>query len=118
MAQWYKVTIPAASCGTKAVILQNDFETLFTINGTPNGAAMFRSHGDQNDLFYFSPGAVAIALGLIQHFSGQPCPPPVGDGESPKLLVGHPDERDILLKSEPSPKPGVRRKLNKILGRE
>ena len=36
-SQWYKVVIPAGGCGTKAAILQNDFQTLYTINGAPNG---------------------------------------------------------------------------------
>jgi hypothetical protein len=68
---------------------------------------------------YFSPGAVAIARGLILHFSGEPCPPPVAEGDIPVLLVGHRDERDLLLRSaENSLKSGVRRKLDRILGRE
>lgn len=116
--QWYSVTIPAAECGTRAAILKNDFETLYTINGTPNGAALFTSHGNESELFYFSPGAVAIAGGLIQHFSGQPCSAPVEDAGKPLLLVGHADERDILLRSAENPKPRLRRKIDQILGRE
>jgi hypothetical protein len=118
--QWYRVTVPAAQCGTQAQILQNDFETLFTINGAPNGAALFTSHDAQcqNQFFYFSPGAVAIARGLIQHFAGQPCPPPVSDSENLKLLVGRTAERDVLLKSDDALKPRAKRKLDRILGRE
>jgi hypothetical protein len=118
--QWYKVTLPAAECGTQAQILQNDFETLFTINGSPNGAALFTNHDekDENQLFYFSPAAVPIARGLIQHFAGQPCPPPLADAENPKLLVGRTDERDVLLKRDDARKPRAKRKLDRIIGRE
>ena len=31
-AQWFTVTVPAAECGTKARILQNGFEALYTVN--------------------------------------------------------------------------------------
>jgi hypothetical protein len=73
--QWYKVTIPAAERNTRGKILQNDFDTLFAINGRPKDAALFRYPEGVSDThsFYFSPGAVAIARGLIQHFSGEPC---------------------------------------------
>jgi hypothetical protein len=45
-------------------------ESLFNINGTPNGAPLFSSHDERdNPVLYFSPGAVAFAHRLIQHFS-------------------------------------------------
>jgi hypothetical protein len=117
--QWYKVTLPAADCGTKARILQNDFETLCNINGTPNGAALFsRHHERDNQVFYFSPGGAAIAQGLIQHFSGEPCEAPVAGAESPQLVVGRPGERDLLLKSAESPRSRRKRKLYGILRRD
>src|SRR6266568_499255 len=99
-SQWYRVIIPTAEFGTKAAILQNDFETLYTINGTPNGAAMFGTQDEKSEAstFYFSPGAVAIARGLIQHFSGEPCSVP-SDVDRPILMVGRAGEREVLLKS-------------------
>lgn len=98
---WYKVRLPATEHGPQAKILENDFETLFNINSTPNGAALFSSHDEegQEHVFYFSPGAVAIARGLIKHFAGEPCEVPVADADNPKLLVGRPDERDVLLRA-------------------
>ena len=118
-AQWYKVSIPAAERSTQGKTLQNDFETLFAINRAPNGAALFTSRGEEEHVFYFSPGAVAIARGLIQHFSGGPCPAPVMEGNNPVLLVGHRGARDILLKSAKNTlKPGLRRKLDQMLGRD
>lgn len=117
--KWYRVIIPAAEYGTKAAILQNDFETLYTINGTPNGAAMFSMQGEKSETspFYFSPGAVAIARGLIQHFSGEPCEAP-SNADSPTLLVGRAGEREALLRSGDSPKSISKRKLDQILGRD
>jgi hypothetical protein len=118
-SRWYRVSIAAAECGTKAAILQNDFETLYSINGAPNGAALFRSEKQEseNSIFYFSPGAVAIARGLIQHFSGEPCEAP-SNADNPTLLVGHTGEREVLIKSTDSPKSKSKRKLDQILGRE
>jgi hypothetical protein len=119
-SQWYRVTLPAAECGTKAAILQNDFETLYKLNGAPNGAALFTSREEESKTshFYFSPGAVAIARGLIQHFSGEACSPPMADADIPKLLVGRNDERDILLSSGAPKKRGAKGKLDRFLGRE
>jgi hypothetical protein len=110
-SQWYQVTIPAAECGTRAKLLQNDFETLFTINDTPNGAALFTSRDEnaENQHFYFSPGAVAIARGLIQHFSGKPYGTPVANAT---LLVGHAGERDVLS-SDTRPKSTLDRILHR-----
>jgi hypothetical protein len=121
-AQWYKVTIPSSKSGSepKARILQNDFETLFTINGAPKGAGLFRIQDEklENHFFYFSPGAVAIAHGLIRHFSGAPCPAPVIDAHGPVLLVGHADALEMLSKSADNPKPRLKRKIVQILRRK
>jgi hypothetical protein len=110
--QWYQVTIPAAECGIKAKRLQNDFEILFTINDTPNGAALFTRHDEnaENQHFYFSPGAVAIARGLIQYFSGKPCGTPLANAT---LLVGHAGERDVLLSTDTPPKSTLDRILHR-----
>lgn len=54
-------------------MLQNDFETLFTINNAPRDAALFGSKDGEHCFFYFSPGAVAIAHGLIS--TSEVCPP-------------------------------------------
>jgi hypothetical protein len=118
-SQWYRVSIAAVECGTKAAILQNDFETLYTINGAPNGAAMFGTQDEKAgaSIFYFSPGAVAIAHGLIQHFSGEPCEAP-SSADNLTLLIGHAGEREVLLRSTDRPKSKSKRKLDRILGRE
>ena len=73
------MTLPVAERSARGNTLQNDFETLCATNGTPNGAALITSpvSASDGDSFYFSPGAVAIARGLIQHFSGEPCLVPV-----------------------------------------
>ncbi len=49
--------LSAAEYATKAKILQNDFETLFEINGAPSGAALFSSSDEVgHEVLYFSPG--------------------------------------------------------------
>jgi len=118
-SSWYRVSLSAAECGTKAAILRNDFETLYTINGTPNGAALFTSRDEESRTshFYFSPGAVAIARGLIQHFSGEACSRPIHE-DSPELLVGRNDERDVLLGGTDENKRRAKTKLDRFLSRE
>jgi hypothetical protein len=116
-SQWFKVTLPGAECTTKGKILQNDFETLYTINATPKDAALFGSKDVEHCFFYFSPGAVAIASGLIQHFGGVPFPAPAEDEHSPLLLVGHADALEMLSKSPKNLKSRPKRVLDQILGR-
>jgi hypothetical protein len=116
-AQWFKVTLPATECGIGGRALQNDFETLFTINDTPKDAALFGSKDVEHCFFYFSPGAVAIARGLIQHFGGVPSPPPFEDKYTPLLLVGHADALEMLWKETESLKPRPKRVIDRILRR-
>ena len=104
MAQWYRVRVPAAECGTGGRALQNDFERLFTKNGAPKNAALFGSKEVEHHSYYFSPGAVAIAGGLIQHFGGVPSPPPNEDECTPLLLVGHAGSLKMLSKDAESDK--------------
>jgi hypothetical protein len=115
--QWFKVTLPAGECDTRGRALQNDFETLFTINDTPKNAALFGSKDVEHCFFHFSPGAVAIARGLIQHFGGVPSPPPFEDERTPLLLVGHADALEMLSKETKRPKPRPKRVIDRILRR-
>jgi hypothetical protein len=102
---WFRVSLPAAEYQTKGKILQNDFESLFELNGAPNDAALFAAKDFDHYFFYFSPGAVAIARGLIQHFGGVPFLPPSEDKYTPFLLVGHADAAKLLSKSTDISKP-------------
>jgi hypothetical protein len=99
--QWYKVTMRAADCGMhgKAKTMQDAFEALFEINGTPNGAALFSSHDEHFEqyYFYFSPGAAEIARSLVDAYSGVPCAAPIRDEHTPVLLVGHFNAGEVLL---------------------
>ena len=58
----------------------------------------FGSKDVEHCFFYFSPGAVAIAGGLIQHFGGLSSPPPFENEHTPLLLVGHADALEMLSK--------------------
>lgn len=79
--------------------MQDAFEALFRIHGAPSNAALFTSHDDRFEkyFFYFSPGAAEIARSLVEGYSGVPCSAPVRDEHTPVLLVGHPDAREVLL---------------------
>jgi hypothetical protein len=116
-AQWFTVTVPAAECGTKARILQNDFEALYTVNRAPNDAALFTITSLEHSSFYFSPGAVTIARGLIQQFGGVPSAPPSEQEHSLVLLVGHPAAITVLSKMAADPRPRPQRMLDRFLGR-
>jgi hypothetical protein len=101
-AQWYVVTLPAADCGMhgKAKTMQDAFEALFDIHGAPNNAALFTSHDEhfQKYYFYFSPGAAEIARSLVEAYSGVACAAPIRDEHTPVLLVGHSNAREALLR--------------------
>jgi hypothetical protein len=117
-SEWLKVTLSASECATKGRILQNDFENLFNINGAPKGVALFASKNFEQQFFYFSPGAVAIARGLIQHFGGTPSLPPTEDEYAPFLLVGHPDAAKLLSERTDTTKSRPKRILDKFLRRD
>jgi hypothetical protein len=116
-AQWFTVTVPAAECGTKARILQNDFEALYTVNRAPKDAALFTITSPEHSSFFFSPGAVTIARGLIQQFGGVPSAPPSEHEHSLVLLVGLPATISVLSKMAARPRPRPQRTLNRLLGR-
>jgi len=54
------------------VPLQDAFEALYRIAGSPKDAAMFESK-DPKCVYYFSPVAAIIAAGLISDYSGVEC---------------------------------------------
>ena len=69
------------------------------MNGAPKNAALFGGKKVRHCFYYFSPGAVAIAHGLIQHFRGVPSLAPSEEECTALLLVGHPDPLQMLSKS-------------------
>ena len=83
----------------KAKTMQDAFEALFQIHGAPNNAALFTSHDEhfQKYYFYFSPDAAEIARSLVEAYSGVPCAAPIRDEHTPVLLVGHSNAREALL---------------------
>jgi hypothetical protein len=67
-------------------------------------AALFTITSPEHSSFYFSPGAVTIARGLIQHFGGVPSAPPSEQEHSLVLLVGHPATIAVLSKMAADPR--------------
>ena len=71
---WYKVTVPSLADQNT---LRNDFTNLHMANGARKGAALLFDEPPPNtNVFYFSPGAVAIAKDLIEGYNGIECPAP------------------------------------------
>jgi len=63
--QWYKVTIPPAERNIRGKKLQNDFDTLFAINGIPKGAALYRHPNEATDThFLFLAGGSRYCSGF------------------------------------------------------
>ena len=56
--------------------MQDAFDALFRMNGSPQNAALFVSRDDrfENYFFYFSPGAAKIARWLIEGYSASGAP--------------------------------------------
>jgi hypothetical protein len=92
MACWYKVTIPFEDAGFlgPGKSLRDAFEAMFVVHQTPPDAAMFAEHDAvyQRYIYYFSPGAYAIAGTLIDGNAGITCPRPA-NSDRLALLVGH-----------------------------
>jgi hypothetical protein len=81
--------------------MQDAFDALFRMNGSPQNAALFVSRDDrfENYFFYFSPGAAEIARSMIEAYSGEWCPCPVREEHRPVILVGHPDALETVLRA-------------------
>ena len=87
----------------KAKTMQAAFEALFQMNGAPNNAALFASHDEHFEkyYFYFSPGAAEPRLHAHWSRAMQGCPSPHRFGTSTHRCypVGHSDAREALLRS-------------------
>ncbi len=74
---WFKVTLSVSDVAAgRAITLQNRFIELFAAAGAPKDAGMFESNDVMLNDYYFSPGAVAFALALIEAHSGETCGAP------------------------------------------
>src|SRR5215469_13764872 len=93
---WYRVSLTDQEIiEDKLRRLIDDFTVIWLASGTPSDAALFESNqiGHRVDYCFFSPGAVHIALPLIQSHGGIECDAPVKS--SVELLVGKSDGADI-----------------------
>lgn len=94
---WYKVDLsPEDINASRYVALQETFEDLFAASGSPENAGMFES-AIPDYVYYFSPGAVVIAMPLISAFHGVPCAAPAES--SVKALVFKGDLEDVPFRS-------------------
>jgi hypothetical protein len=90
---WYRVGLSTTEVAAeKYAKLQTTFDILFKASSSPEDAAMFESNNPKY-IYYFSPGAVAIAMPLISAYSGVECSAP--SEANVTLLIGHDTKRSI-----------------------
>jgi len=87
---WQKISI-----ANPDLDIMKEFHLIFFANKAPRNAAVFSHHemGSKTYEYYFSPGAAAIAPGMMEKYKATISEPP-----SPKaaLLVGHVSARKHL----------------------
>lgn len=84
MENWYKVTLTDQDIiARKGLQLQNEYTMFHIQDWQSHRDALMLDSGDPLDhTYYFSPGAVRLALALILRWGGKPCSAP-----SPKGLA-------------------------------
>lgn len=94
METWFKVTIPYKDCGVggRGQQLQDAFgATLIANGGQPWTAALCSQRSDDFETvsYYFSPGSMKIARGLIEGLKAVPCErPPRPSHETHVIFCG------------------------------
>lgn len=74
---WYRVTLSDEDISAmRQFELQNAFAVIFADHDAPKDAGMFEGKGLGSHDYYFSPGAVTIAILLINHYGGVQCSAP------------------------------------------
>lgn len=76
---WKRVVLSAAQITAgENLRLQNGFDVLWRQAGAPANAAMYSARHNRKGQFhfYFTPGAVMVALGLLESFGAMDCPEP------------------------------------------
>jgi hypothetical protein len=74
---WYRVAFADkyTSALTAAQMIE-EFSMLPLAAGSRKGAGLFRGSGSDEAVYYFSPGAAAIAMSIIERYSGKKCEAP------------------------------------------
>ena|SRR3989442_883659 len=97
---WQKVKLTSNEIiNDKLNTLMHAFAQVHLSAGAPTDAAMFADRDDDN-AFYFSPRAVAIAGTLISRFGGKDCPAP--RSSAMHLLVGSQSRAGVPFSAEPA----------------
>lgn len=76
---WYKVTLSSTDVAEgRQVQMEDACYALFVKAEAPKeaGVGMFSLKDETRYVFYFSPAAAEIAMPVIDHYGGVPCPPP------------------------------------------
>ena len=94
---WYKVTLSSDATDTDRQALEDEFADLFASAGTPMNAILYCKRHDEN-CYYFSPRAAAIARKAIARYSGTVCARPLPTDV--EVLVGNDDASIRLLRRD------------------
>src|SRR5262245_37734430 len=95
---WYKVVMTSQDISTHSDSqLVEAFKQVFMGSNFPQDAALFSNDFPPGEdlIYYFSPGAVRIAGGLLSLYSGMPCEEPPRDS---LFIFGHENFRDDFVK--------------------
>jgi hypothetical protein len=103
METWYKVTLSDQDIiAGKGLQLQNEYTMFHIQDWQSRRDALMLDSGDALDhTYYFSPGAVRLALPLILRWGGKPCPVPspkglaklVGSTEALRVAFAPPEDK-------------------------
>jgi len=91
--EWYRVVVATVF---DAMSLQDQFQAIYTANGSPKDVALFTTLPDNDGVYfyYFTPIASSLAMPLINSYAGNPCETPHFDTNT--LTLGDPSAIALL----------------------
>lgn len=94
---WYRLALPSNATEDDRDALADEFAVLRASARTPVNAVLYCDRDDEN-CYYFSPRAAAIARKIIGRYSGTVCDRPLST--KVELVVGNEDESLALLRRD------------------
>ena len=94
---WYRITLSPDATDADREALEDEFTDLFASARTRVNAVLYSNLHDEN-CYYFSPRAAAIARKIIARYSGTVCDRPFSTDVD--IVVGNDDESRALLRRD------------------
>ena len=94
---WYKATLSSDATDSDREALEDEFVDLRASARTQVNAVLYSNRHDEN-CYYFSPRAAAIARKIIARYSGTVCARPLSTDV--EIVVGDEDESRALLRRD------------------